>query len=81
LDEDNNKIQNNPFDQKLKIYQTYNGQLSDEKYKGKRVKKDYPTTFELYKYPEWDVESILEHAKYYQKIANQIWSKSNLPDV
>lgn len=81
LDEDNNKIQNKPFDQKLKIYQTYNGQLSDEKYKGKRVKKDYPITFKLYNYPKWSVESILEHAKYYQNIANKIWSKSNLPDV
>jgi len=81
LDEDNSKIQNKPFNQKLRIYKTYNGQLSDEMYKEKRVKKNYPITFELRNYSEWSVESILDHAKYYQNIANEIWSKSNLPDV
>jgi uncharacterized protein with ParB-like and HNH nuclease domain len=81
FDEDNNKIKNKSFDHKLKIYQTYNGQLSEEKYKGNYVKKNYPTTFELHNYKEWDVESIIKHAKYYEEVANDIWSKSNLPNV
>ena len=81
LDEDNSKIQNNPFNHKTRIYKTYNGQLSDEKYKQKRVRKNYPITFELRNYSEWSVESILDHAKFYQNIANEIWSKSNLPNV
>jgi uncharacterized protein with ParB-like and HNH nuclease domain len=81
LDEDNKKIQNKPFDKKLEVYKTYDGELSEGENEGEPVVKNYPTTFELHNYEKWNVESIVEHAKFYEKAANKIWSKSNLPDV
>jgi len=79
FDEDNKRIQNKPFEQKLKVYKTYDGEKTEDN--GKSVIKNYPTTFELHNYEKWDVESIVNHAKFYEKVANEIWSKSNLPDV